>query len=66
MKTRQLRYAVFIFFTEKGVFEILQNFNNLAGLRPATTLLEKKLWHRCFPVNVMKFLKTPFSRCTSG
>ena len=25
-------------------------FNKVAGLRPAT-LLEKRLWHRCLPVN---------------
>ena len=31
-----------------------------AGLRPAT-LLKKRLWHRCFPVNFAKFLRTPFS-----
>ena len=29
------------------------------GLRP-TTLLKKRLWHRCFPVNFVKFLRTPF------
>ena len=29
------------------------------SLRPAT-LLKKRLWHRCFPVNFAKFLKTPF------
>ena len=28
-------------------------------LRPAT-LLKKTLWHRCFPVNFAKFLRTPF------
>ena len=28
-------------------------------LRPAT-LLKKKLWHRCFPMNFAKCLKTPF------
>ena len=28
-------------------------------LRP-TTLLKKRLWHRCFPMNFAKFLKTPF------
>ena len=25
------------------------------------TLLRKALWHRCFPVNFAKFLRTPFS-----
>ena len=34
-------------------------FNKVAGLRPAT-LLKKRLWHMCFPVNVVKFLRTPF------
>ena len=55
----------------KRVFlEILQNwhenncanvpfFNKVAGLRP-TTLLIKRLWQRCFPENLAKFLRTPF------
>ena len=30
------------------------------------TLLKKRLWHRCFPVNFAKFLITPFSKNTSG
>ena len=34
-------------------------FNKIASLRPAT-LLKKRLWHRCFPVNFAKFLRTPF------
>ena len=25
-----------------------------------------RLWHRCFPVNFEKFLRTPFSQNTSG
>ena len=40
-------------------------FNKVAGLRPAT-LLKKSLWHRCFPVNFAKFLRTPFLQNTSG
>ena len=36
-------------------------FNNVAGLRPAT-LSKKRIWHKCFPVNFAKFLRTPFSR----
>ena len=35
------------------------------GLRPAT-LLKKKLWHRCFPENFARFLRTPFLQNTSG
>ena len=40
-------------------------FNKVAGLRPAT-LLKKRLWHRCFPVNFAKFLRTPFLQNTPG
>ena len=34
-------------------------FNKVAGIRP-TTLLKKRLWHRCFLVNFTKLLRTPF------
>ena len=40
---------------EKVFLEISQN----SGLM-AATLLKKRLWHRCFPVNFVKFLRTPF------
>ena len=40
-------------------------FNKVADLRPAT-LLEKRLWYRRFPVNFLKFLRTPFLKNTSG
>ena len=40
-------------------------FNNVAGLRPAT-LLKKRLWLRCFPLNFAKFLRTPFYRTPLG
>ena len=36
-----------------------------SGLRPAT-LLKKRLWHTCFPVNFVKFLRTPFYRKPPG
>ena len=53
--------------------DVLRNFAKLTGKhicqsiflmklqasRPAT-LSKKRLWHRCFPVNFAKFLKTPF------
>ena len=35
------------------------------SLRPAT-LLKKRLWHRCFPVKIWKFLRTLFLQYTSG
>ena len=46
---------------EKVFLEISQNSqeNPCVGLRPGT-LLKKRLWHRCFPVNFAKFLKAPF------
>ena len=39
---------------KKGVFK---------NLRPAT-LLQKRLWHRCFPVNFAKCLRPPILRNT--
>ena len=33
-------------------------FHEVEGLRSAT-LLKKRLWHSCFPVNFVKFLRTP-------
>ena len=40
-------------------------FNKVAALSPAT-LLKKRLWHKCFPVNFVKFQRTPFLHNTSG
>ena len=34
-------------------------FNKVADLRPAT-LLKRRPWYRCFLVNFVKFLRTPF------
>ena len=35
------------------------NENDRSSLRPGT-LWKKRLWHRCFPVNFAKFLRTLF------
>ena len=35
------------------------------GVRPAS-LLKKRLWRKCFPVNFAKFLGTPFLQNASG
>ena len=51
-------------FTRKHLCQSLF-FNKVAGLRPAT-LLKKRLWHRYFPVNFAKFLRTAFLQNTSG
>ena len=34
-------------------------FSKVADLR-SPSLLKKRPWHRCFPVNFVKFLRTPF------
>ena len=63
-------------FYKKGVLKNFTKFtgkhlcqglfvNKLADLRPAT-LLKKRLWHRCFSVNCVKGLRTPFLQKTSG
>ena len=38
-------------------------YNKVAGLRPVIllALLKKRLWRICFPVNFVKFLRTPVS-----
>ena len=38
--------------------------NTDAGLRPISLL--KRLWHRCFPLNFAKFLRTPYLQSTSS
>ena len=45
--------------------EILPSKQMFISLRPATLLKERR-WHRCFPVNFVKFLRTPFLQNTSG
>ena len=38
--------------------EISQNSQEHTCARVPATLLKKRLWHRCFPVNFVKFLRT--------
>ena len=62
-----------------GRKDILRNFAKFTGKHcarvsfliklqdwGAANLLKKKIWHRCFPVNFAKFLRTPFLQNTSG
>ena len=51
--------------SQENICAIVSFFNKVASPRPAT-LLKKRLWHRCFPVNFAKFLRTPFLQSTSG
>ena len=57
-------------FCKKGVLRNFAKFagkhlcqslflNKVAGIRPAT-ILKKRFRHRYFPVNFVKFLRTPF------
>ena len=41
--------------------------NSQENTRPkAYNFIKKRLWHRCFPVNFAKFLRTSFLQNTSG
>ena len=55
----------FVKFTGKHLYQSFFFNKVAAGLRPAT-LLKKRLWHRCFPLNFAKFLKTPFLQNSPG
>ena len=55
-------------FCRKGVLRNFAKFTEKylrQSLRPAT-LLKKRVWYSCFPVNFEKFLRTLFSQNTSG
>ena len=48
---------------------VLRNFTKFTGKHLCQSLFFNKvagLWHRCFPVNFVKFLRTPFLQNTSG
>ena len=68
IKTKKIRSSHRRCSIEIGVLKKFTNlslfFNKNAG-RPAA-LLKKRLWHKCFPVNFVKFFKTPFLQNTSG
>ena len=44
---------------KKVFLEISQNSQENTCAMPAT-LLKNRLWHSCFPMNFVKFLRTPF------
>ena len=62
-----LLYVQNKFFRLPGIsgIKLLRISNNLFCKRPAT-LLKKRLWHRCFPVNFVELLRAPFLQNTSG
>ena len=55
-------------FCKKGVFKNFTHFTRkhpcqslFVNKKSSSFLLKKRLWHRCFPVNFAKFLRTPIS-----
>ena len=46
-------------FVKKGILKNPQE-NTCVGVSFLTTSLKERPWHRCFPMNFAKFLKTPF------
>ena len=56
-------YQNFVKYTQKHLYQSFF-FIKVGGLRSATLL--KRLWHKCFPVNFVKFSKKPFLENTSG
>ena len=62
-------------FVKKVFLEISQNLQENACARDSflikmqarfATLLTNSLWYRCFPMNFVKFIRTPFLQNTSG
>ena len=49
-------------FIKKNTKSTFSRKMSISGLKYGdfSNLLKKRLWHRCFPVNFAKFLKTPF------
>ena len=45
---------------KKVLLKIFAKFTGKHLCQSPATLLKKRLWHRCFPVNYVKFLRTPF------
>ena len=52
-------------FTGKHLHQSL-SFNKAQGQARPATILEKRFWHRCFPVNFVKFSRISFLQNTVG
>ena len=51
---------------KKGVLKNFAKFRRKHLCLTPVTLLKKRPWHRCFPLNFAKFLRAPFLQNTSG
>ena len=55
------RFNIFLIYCTQSVVEEQYSKSSRSRPRPRpATLLKKRLWHRCFPVIFVKFLRTPF------
>ena len=62
---KEFRIHIFFIKTKQNKKLLLKGL--LTGTRCSeATLLKKRLWRRCFPVNFAKFLRTPILQNTSG
>ena len=46
--------------------DVLKNFVKFTAKHLNQSLWQRRLWHLCFPVNIAKFLRTPFLQNKSG
>ena len=53
-------------FCKKGVLKNFATFKGKHLCQSRSFLIKLRLWHRCFPVNVAKFVKAPFLQYTPG
>ena len=62
-----LFFKVSYYFLQHSMFKIIRYVVIVFALSLMPAILSKKrLWHRCFPVNFVKFLRTPFLQNTPG
>ena len=69
----KIRWIILIFLLKTWSISFVSRFLNeeaaiqrCSGYLQACNFLKEKLWHRCFPVNFAKLLRTPFSWNISG
>ena len=64
-----LKVSLFAFITTANVSSLDRSSHRCSIKKvflEKATLLKKSLWHKCFPVNFAKFLRTPFLQNTYG
>ena len=54
------RFIPNLVYTQMGVIE------RCSEVPQASNFIKNRLWHRCFPVNFVKFIRAPFLQNTSG